>query len=1231
MKVSLNAGSLMALFPALYSRRENKNADLWDRNWLSLAVPRIRLFGPFWSFVAELNDVTNGPDISVLLEDDIPRDFPGHTYKYHPPSLLRANIQKFWWSNTSPNTQTVRSRRSLTAVYTVDKKHLFLPLDRADCIDQNLTTPLILAPLGNHPKHLGEIFEPETEDAAHLPAMQLVSGVVWFEPAKGYLKKLRDALGLEQPASDAKGANLMALTPLGLAVLGKIRLPWEKESFQGWFILTERGSNDDVSEVLRLWNPPGIDPVWANALDDFARNLPSKTDGSPPHWFALIARTRIKPDDLFWPCSFVSKKTPLLRRMKVDIDSSVVSLEGKSLEPSLQGDEARALSLNAAEFTVSRTAINSIQIDCRNTLQDNKGKNIAPHPLALDATYTLQNEVENVAITQTNKQGDVVPMELALPMQSNADHMRQALGFTPPHPIEDSTSSAPLWLFTPIRDGWLNWPFPNATTALLANDAEDPGPKEETRRSITSGAWRVGAAQDGSERSWSTSIFGAVTAEFSAVLDTSTQPKWKLTTLNLKLAGLSGIFDGLIPVTGFTQSPNQLIPEAEMRALAPLSLRAVSPDLLVSFEAVLWSKTVDGNPAGPRAALRLDRILLTKSGNRTFLKFGNPAAGPNSVIPKLSITWPESENIGKLRPWLWLRHHELPTIQTLPLCVAGNRVTEPSGTREFTPLKGKAPSGRTAEFFFGHKIDMTVPFANLNIKKMPDTWQHPLAETSWQNEVGQVFITLGTVSVFLSDGGRHTVNYNINKQQFGPVKLAQSIDYRHDLATTDELHALASLPPPNPKEQGVDQPAPAGTLFQPGRWNDPDISNLRGSVWLDVWADLNRKLALAATERRELVTNFKRNNKVHYKLSNTLLDQSFELENLPTLNTNIVFSTDAPEWQETGDPYNLIGHFGQFELALQSKDHKAGTVQARGLPSTEDLSGLNLLLQRLNPDGKAHSSVQIDLGTLRQTARKGTPLRDQAGWIATIGKSDVKPPILIRKMQRPNTSTGDIHLVSLREPQKITLSEHGSSLIRIALFDLPCTKAKDNLLFERKDQNTSDGLRAEINPENGYSWALLEDGMPDHVMVGQLAFRATELSAATFAKDGSLARLRFDGRISVPLPGDNGEGIKLAEAIGDASLEIIWNSNKPTFKLFSYGRIELPLADPERIWPPTPWLHIEKLNYSGSQKLGGKSARLVASSHDLALELDVTLNDTKGDDTVVPTKANTVVLAEQSV
>lgn len=231
-----------------------------------------------------------------------------------------------------------------------------------------------------------------------------------------------------------------------------------------------------------------------------------------------------------------------------------------------------------------------------------------------------------------------------------------------------------------------------------------------------------------------------------------------------------------------------------------------------------------------------------------------------------------------------------------------------------------------------------------------------------------------------------------------------------------------------------------------------------------------------------------------------------------------------------------VAHLG--ELYLPIKDHE---LTLHGLPSTEELSGLNVTLGR---PGAPVEVAKIELGTLRSVTGDDQKLNDtldQAGW------SSGTPDPLTYALARPITryrdgKTATWHLLTCLAPMSI--EETGRPEIRFGFCDLPCKKAP-GWTFEAQKIEDAHPLGADDNPLEGYTWWLDQEGGGDHVMVSNLGFRPLKLLSVELSATGQPTEAVLTGRIAVPVrKSEVGEAL-FAEAFGEAALTISWTEEGP--------------------------------------------------------------------------------------
>ncbi|NKK70071.1 hypothetical protein GFM13_06630 [Rhizobium leguminosarum bv. viciae] len=1225
--MTINADDLIALFPSLYSRRDKgSSAAIKNRDWEALRVPRFRGMGPFWSFGMILDDqdgAVRRPRVDVLAEAGETIDLNATLGHLHKPLLLRTSLADLWSSRETRPSRARRSRLSLLAVDTfADGEEWPLPNDGSESgFDKDRSSALIFAPFGQFPKN-----EPS---AFFMPAARLVSGEIWFTPQANYRPALLEALQLEEPGGEKEPK--IALLPDGFGFKAGVRLPWIDEPLNAWIKVTTRPGVERDQPVLRLWRArdPKLDDDWQRALDEFSHGFgKAKAGQDAPAWLSLATTERFAPELLFWPLEI--REQVLLFRRKDKARS--VSLEGRGFLADL-GKGGPQIAVRPEVFEVSPGDDETLEIMAYEKIlvpvEDAEGViTLAdPKPDGLTAMYRFQADGETLRLA--DRAGSEA-LSLAVPLLSNAARLREAMGFDEPRrasgdrqapmplveeaaepeegadsdalraergPKPAEPSSARLWLYTPLRNGWLHWPFPNATNEFLTfiseNDGSDPPTRVE--RAVTSGLWRMQNVSGDLERAWALSLFDGMSVDLSLALVRDGK-RWKVKTADIKLGGLSARFDGVLPVTAFAQRPERFLPEAADRALRASALTAVTPDMLVGEDDRLWRLDAEGMRVVARFTGDGEALTLhpTSDGRRVGFRPGHRL--------ELKVHWPtaavDAERLFQPRgsedslPWLWQSHQVLGTVQTLPLAAAGEATNAPSGNREFAPFRRLQPNRVGPEVLdlrFSEPLEMTRSAVTYDAGE--HLYQRPGATLPWDNEVGQAITTLPSVTLFA--GGVVGKSLRLSDVSWGDATLLNTsgealvADIRYDIALADEGFALATLPPPDPEaatsERGAASAAKTGTMatmFRPGPWNAPG-GDTPDSAWFPVWVERSRQLALAAVYDRRIITADESGGPG--RLKNVFGETDYPLEKV-SLEMGLALS--EPEGEYSGDELGVrLDYAGRVSLEFIGS-LGMGTIELSGLPSAADLMGIAGQFPR-----SADHSAKVQLGTMQGNALIGG-LWDQAGWkLEYQPQEPAAESVSLRKATREATdiADGDVtvrrldqtFLGSLRNTLDVRVGDDAHAPpLRLYFRDVPFDgilgageplAADLRAAFSQPEtgwDTAANGLSPDLNHRLGFAWSVSQKSAGGHVLFGPFAFEPLAMTGVLIADGtGRLEEARFEGRIKlvVPRASDIGGDTRLAflEGKGAAIMTITRDVDGVLTASCAVPELDLPLSDPQ--------------------------------------------------------------------
>lgn len=822
-------------------------------------------------------------------------------------------------------------------------------------------------------------------------------------------------------------------------------------------------------------------------------------------------------------------------------------------------------------------------------------------------------------------------VELAVPMLSNAAKLRDAMDFDEPRPdnwkkkVEKKdkkkkwtwTSENRLWLFTPIARGWLHWAFPNATIATLALE-NTPQPKVDNKKTTSFGSWAISSSEKIQSRDWQLDLSGAKSVYLDAVLERREKSGWQIAKVTVMLDGLSIAFRGLLPVTAFQQTHERILPEAAERALRGTTLDAVTPDLLIGSELASWRESEKG---GLRVSAQVNNLVL-----RPIARDLAPGATADSESLDLTVRWPKKNEWGysvfgldqsESRPWLWLRHPNLPTAQTMPLATAGDESRRPSALRELAPLR-RDKKEEVNTYVFYRAFDMRSSFVDLDEETfgttVRPTFQKPLIP--WIDEVGMAMTTLPSVTLFpgLLEGG----GLPLENTGWGPSVEKTMVELRHDISLTDEGYATAQLPPPptDEKEQlNIDSGEETLSIDLSGelendsieerhrskatslafdilQFNAPGNETREATPWLPVWTERNRSLALAATESRRLIDRpaDREKGRSEYTLSNVFygVELPMDPDNL-VLDWSLVFEATDPETEEyePGTTRNRLVRAGS--ITITPNPDYGPPQNLPGLPATGDLMGISGGFFDGNRKRKIQRGGLVEQRIKSESDESPQELRDQGGWEVESKPFEAGLFVQHRRITRhsallkagkPEPTVEQFDLVGLS--RTLSLTGDNGAKIRFHFRDVPCTvsssgELRGDLRAAWYDESPTDGVPRGLNTASaglavarnhlhGFIWSLEQDRSDGLIGLGPFLFNPLALISVVLNEaDDQKISAKVNGRVLLP-PAEAGGAPILGS--GEACLTLTLHTHTHTHTqdtmdwALTVNDLELPLIDP---------------------------------------------------------------------
>ncbi|MFG1379134.1 hypothetical protein [Xanthobacter autotrophicus] len=1264
-----------ALFPPHFTPRTAGTGDNSQRHWSTLRPPIIRAVGPLWSFGLNLRELTtaglpDGPSpaksvgvaMRGLFETESAPPLDG-LKSYAPPVLLRAEIESLLQVSAANKSATRLSLLAVDTIKSADENTVTaikleelgfangtVPLSAEDSL---APTTLILAPFGGQPS-------PGKTDA-YLPAMQLIHGRIRYEADAAYLKEVRTLLGLAPPQDiePKLPANEIVLLPDGFCLTGTLILPWwirgkGETGTSGWFKATYRKfpARGEVERGLTPWfgdekSGAALRNHWKERTDDLMQILrESSRKSDRPRWLDVAPNAPIEPEHLFWREKV--QRQPLLQA--VDAKSVLIDCPGADIRLAIDQDQAEALSA----LTIQPDGLLVTGQDGTFDLTA-----VAGNPKTADgvgATYSFKKTDEKVTETIgfSDGAGAKKPMVLAMPLIETANVIRKASGLpepVPPRPskaqkqAEAAGTASPdpnpltlLWTFTPVTGGWLHWPLPNATAGNLAPLIVSPGASEGTAEADVppsiAGALAFANRPDrpayfAGERNWSFSV--GVFASANAAVRFSAR---EIHTATITLTGGGASFDGLFLVTPFAQTKERLLPDHDDRALRTIGLRAVSPALLRGVERDLWRQAAKNKANEPiiRLECRLGGLSFTPNSE----KKGRPQldGAPTVELETAFARRADDPVWSAMRPWLWLRHGELPAVQTLPMATVGAERPLPSGVRALAPLQiAIAPVGGRIRYDTTLNLSALSMALDIKMSKAAGEFetpnlQRPTLKTSarWRDEIAMAVTTLPSVSYRVGE-----TPVSVGSKPEGWAKLGAGIPvFRHDLASRDADNAFAELPPP---DKAVKLPEPAiqatdetevrteAERFSPlpgnGPTADPNAARPdeepRTNGWDKVRLSLNRRAALAALDDREMFAEVDED----LKLTGVFGDVAYGLDVDPRVDPK----TDI----DAGT--NTLASIGS--LTFKTDDTGPGGVVQLGLPAETDLTGLKGVFSRDGAEVVLRFGV-ADLSTQPANTPHGR-FTDQHGLDAT---SPAKTGDIFLREVTDKVRGRTVRLATLAKPLIIANAEEAEFICT----DVPVNKedgtgqAEESLLLNfAVDPSNADATVRRANAASrewnhiaGFRWSLIQPkGGDDFIIIDGLAFEPMELTELLISKADAIGLIRIRGRLRIPLlphPKDLSPTPFMPAALGSVDLELRCTDAKASTwqgKLVAKN-LDLDLADPDTFGGIAPRLRIDEL-----PEIGKSSAGLITFELDgVPRTLGVTVEH-KADGLSVTVKAKT--------
>jgi hypothetical protein len=1186
-----------ALFPPYYSAR-SKGWDDEARIWRALELPYIRVFGPMWSFglrILQLDDVKDLPGLgnaaadlssALALRTLFQKAEPaalGALAKYQAPVLMRAEFDRFLQPTDD---ELMESRLSLLAVDTIEhttdgalvrvhKDDLPVELDGKPHSKQ---APIIVSPFGNAPRRQAISISDKSQ---YLPAMQMLHGLIRFKPTVAYLAKVRTKLGLKKPDAAVMDGDTIVLLPDGFAIAGSVVLPWmgEEDYLSGWFKATWRrleGDDGMPERVLKLWfdpTQPGHDDLakaWDGYLDQLDRVIRgSSGKARQPHWLAIGAGTEIMATNLVWPENNLSD-SPLFSR----VSSNKLSVDAAGLVLRLSNRPwtdrpLSVLTVQPPQFDIERRGDVVV-------LTASVGKAAPKAPSTVSAHYRFQGGQSPAEKLYFKTGGDDQrPIVLAVPLIEMADRLRQATGIARPEPGEPLGL---LWTFSPVAGGWLHWPLPNATQSSLSQlltEDNSVKPAPEFAPNSVLGALNFGnqpgtAGFDSTRREWYFSLAMVQEASLELRLDAPVSGDdparyGAVLSASINLTRMALSFNGFAVVTPYRQTPQRLLPDHTERVLCSMPLRADSPESLIGIEGDLWRQQ-EQRPTSAQVNIRVELSNFSIEAD---------AQGTAAIAPGATVAWTTSmtgasTERGKwaagMQPWMWKSHPSLPVVQSMPMSAGGNARNWPLRSRALAPLMLAVPP-QHGKLVYSGTLDMDsagpdIAVADAGPAPVPATFQRPSAGAGWTDGIGMAVLTLPSVTLFAGTTAR--LQDVKQPSQWSALPTPVHIVLRSDLSLRDEHYGFARAPGPSQsartEKKESDPPPQSEPVFSPLPDNGPGVNGVTNG-WDRVWRSLQRKTALAALDRREMLARTSK--ALPYTLTGVFGNTDYDIKDQGIgvdLRTTFVDSDK-----------NVVKQIGGYEIKFDGQRVEPAVMQFEGLPAASDLQGLNGTFER---NGQAQ---EVLYGTAKLGADPKTGFTDQFG--LGLQSTRANEVVTIKTLSGGATAT-TVRLVSLNA----VLDMNAGQPLQFFCVDVP---VGENLLdmfsADKGDLDVrSNSAGLDYNHLAGFRWSLTcPSAPPGFVIVEGLVFEPLELAGFTLDAEDVPAEIKVRGSLRLPVRTASSTEQTLPQAGGEAILTITCGKQKNSVAL-SASKLSWPLADPATFPGKVPTLHIAALAKVGA-------------------------------------------------
>jgi|GEM_PF-2386020 len=915
----------------------------------------------------------------------------------------------------------------------------------------------------------------------------------------------------------------------GVSLFGQVQLPWEDSGslVQAPFLAARNIPDDDASEPAYTLQPEyerftdAENDRWSAAWLQLSRDLNPRhplngitveEDEKLPHWVSLeIVNPRNVPE-LYWDIAPWAT-TPTLNFAEGQV--SLILSDRQPYDPQNPPVSLARIVPETILVMPADSASDQLQIKLGN------------------------GEVEDIPTYQWGQLSSETFLEDQLRLQDldlafnpieTPDRLRTSQNLPRPDWSNRETPLDPaaVWGYMPLENGWAQLPVPNFTEQIfLDSEQENPNSLDEepTDTSQLRGVVAFGNEdnevlnQHPDEQPWNLTITRLETARGVWTLSrrtgeaASSSRRYQLDTIELDIIEPEIIINGLFWMSTGKPRTEDALPDLEdwVRGLASIPLRNHKPDtdlfpspIFFRFEEIVLKARDEEDPSAKlsnwNTQYEVDEEVFTSMTSIT------PSNAPDETWRLL----PE-DFFSLYKAWAWLRHPALPMIQALPLTQNDLPPNYPNRSRQLVPFEFAIDaSNRPVHWAFGVDNENGASswptlIDEASTEPASEWTQSGDGSTTKLYDLPLVSLSLPGV-VF--DPNEKNPNLDGSTIQDGGLK-GLNPQLRFDLPYTDQVNALAQLPP-EPKTEEEISPLPESEPPEPP-------APLTRDSFAEHWLRMSERASLARADATDAIKSDDSGNKTIQNLIEPL--------EWPLSDAQINDSSFPGE-------VSITGQDSSDPLVLKEDD------ALRGISGSFEES--NTTPGTLVPSSGDGAAFEVEAGSMAARSLQDEEdlvwYRDQRGLSRSASDSGtnlIKTPV---ELSGPSDNTR-YELTSARTTFELHLEDHEKSEKWNFWFrDLPVL----NNTFTRSMSATASGEKLDINdPESlsrernfltGYEWRLGSEMNTEPLPLFGLQFYPLTLVQVVIEED-FITEIQMDGRLQLPLEGPASEQTAFRNAV----------------------------------------------------------------------------------------------------